>query len=311
MSNVDNPTTFPTQLNDRRSFVRTPPEEPSVLFVSTPTGDSVVAEICDVSPEGVGIVIGCSDAFTRDCEIVIDDRRHRLQGTVVNVVQIDDARSRLGVKLHESVLSQMAERRNASRHKPAHDVQVVLHWDDSDVSYRADVYDIGAGGIGIIVDDRLRLEVDCQLRVEYQELQLLASTTNIRPLEDGFRVGLCWQQLAPVPHRDVAVDSATNPELRPREIVVGLVSQDLLYLKQIDGEQQDVITVSRRQLVEIVDFLSNPKSTRFVATCDTTDEVIVRLSTSDKRFSLVQGDAEIFGIGDLRQLIKPETTASC
>lgn len=295
--------------SDRRRVPRILEEPSPILFICTPSGDSVLAEICDVSPDGIGILIDCGSDFDRGCRIVIEYQGTRIQGTVVNVVPVE-GRARLGVQVDKNEREKMTERRNVSRLKPDHNPQVVLAWDDSEVSYRADVYDISPGGIGIIIDDRLCLQIGCLLKVEYQEIQLLATALNICPTQDGFRVGLRWERLAPFRHQSDASPASVETASREQEIVVGLASEDLLYMKQGDGDQQSIITVSRGQLIEVIEFLSNPQSSTLVASCDLAESVTVQASMSDRQFTLVQGDSQISGVGDLRQLICPELTTN-
>lgn len=291
--------------NGRQHANCTSHEDRRAVLVEMPNGQTIGGEVCDVSPGGIGILVDFAEEIVSDAQVTIDYQGNRLQGTLVSVRERDDFQMQVGVAWNASVLAMMEERRTDGRTEPDEDSRNAILWLSLEESISAAIRDIGPGGIGISVNQRLHLEIGSQIRLEYQGLRLSAVVANAQELNGSFRVGLRWEQPAGLPLPSDLGSELTQRTARQTEVVVGIHTRELLYLEQVDVDTGDKrILATRAQLKAIMKFLAAPDSQRFHVSGRLTGDISVRLFPSDKSFSITQSNVTLFGIGDVRQAIR-------
>lgn len=98
-------------------------------------------------------------------------------------------------KVHCALLD---ERREASRFERDHDCDFAVIWNYAGEEIVVEVHDESVTGLGILVDDRLDLQLGSQVRVLYAGEHLQGEVRHLTPQADGTNlVGLKCQRKMP------------------------------------------------------------------------------------------------------------------
>jgi hypothetical protein len=193
------------------------------------------------------------------------------------------------------------DRRKAPRLQPVVDAREATVWLSDGKSINVIINDVAVGGVGVLSIDRDSFQLELPVTIEYQGVRLTGTVVNITDdTANQVRIGIQYARSSSIAYSPAKSEAPTGQAA----IRIGKVDDERLYLEQVDGSLEHRITLLHDQLREMLEFLASSTDDTHVMPAEP-ERIQLRVFESDKSFTITQGEHQLVGFGDIRQVLEP------
>lgn len=204
------------------------------------------------------------------------------------------------MKRHQTIPRESTDRRKAPRLQPHVDAREATVWLADGKSIDVIINDVAVGGVGVLSIDRDSFQLDLPVTIEYHGVRLTGTVVNItNDTTNQVRIGIQYARASSIAYSPAKSESPKQQAV----IRIGKADDERLYLEQVDGSLEHRITLLHDQLKEMLEFLASSSETHEMPA--EPESIHLRVYDTDKSFTITQGEHQLVGFGDIREVLVP------